>query len=69
MQTETDATRAGGKNEERAINKDAQDGEVCKVLREKIKRMKSELELVKLDTTTIRNKCRHLKREIEFFQK
>merc|ERR1711893_144038 len=62
---------AEGKNENREINKDAcnGDGDVCNELRGKIQALKSETKLVKLDTNTIQEKCHHLMKEIEVFQK
>merc|ERR1712179_816843 len=64
IETETDEA-AGGKNENRDINKDLGDGDVCNELRGKIQALKSETKLVKLDTNTIQNKCHYLRKEIK----
>merc|ERR1711911_227385 len=61
IEAETDEA-AGGKNENREIDKEARDGDICNELREKIHALKSETKLVKLDTNTIQSKCHHLRK-------
>ena len=55
-----DATRATGKSEDQAINKD-----ICNKLRGKIQAMKSETDRAKLDKNKFQDKCRHLMKELE----
>ena len=68
LQAETDGA-AGGKIENRETIKDSGNGDVCNELRGKIQALKSETKLVKQDTNTIQNRCHHLRKEMEVFQK
>ena len=68
LQAETEGA-AGGKNENQEINKDSGDRDVCNELRGKIQLVKSEIDLVKLDTNTIEDRCHHLRKEMEVLQK